>query len=168
MKPLIAKALQFAAKAHKGQKRKYDNTQYIVHPLRVAIMVQDAGGDDNMIAAALLHDTVEDTETTSHDIYAIFGYDIGELVYELTEQFVEGNRAFRKQVYKNHLAGATDRAKTIKLADLIDNTRDIVLADPKFAKVYMAEKRELLTVLGEGDKVLFDQASKQVEDYFNG
>jgi hypothetical protein len=70
----------------------------------------------------------------------------------------DGDRKIRKAIDRNHLAGASARAQTIKLADLIDNSRSIVERDPDFAKVYLAEKRELLAVLTEGDETLLNRA----------
>jgi len=67
-----------------------------------------------------------------------------------------------------HLSTASPEAQTVKLADLISNTRSIVEHDPVFAKVYMREKLLLLDVLHRGNKLLFDRAMKLVEDYYEG
>jgi hypothetical protein len=72
----------------------------------------------------------------------------------------DGNRAKRKNMDREHIAKASLQAKTIKLADLIDNTRSIVEHDPKFAKVYLTEKALLLEVLREGDSFLWSMAHK--------
>ena len=163
---LVTKAKVFATVAHRCQRRKYTNTPYIVHPCRVAKTVADAGGSDEMIAAAWLHDVVEDTTFTLDQVVESFGAEVGALVEMLTDvsKPEDGNRAIRKELDRQHLAKASPEAQTIKLADLIDNTRSIVTHDPDFAKVYLAEKRRLLEVLKDGDNSLHVRASQMCED----
>lgn len=162
---MIRAARNFAEKAHEGQTRKYTNEPYISHPVSVAMLVNDVESDSNMIAAALLHDVVEDTSLTIHDISKEFGNDIACLVDELTDisKPADGNRKARKEIDRMHTSKASDRAKTIKLADLIDNSKSIVEHDPKFAKVYIAEKKALLEVLTEGNILLFNLANRIVD-----
>jgi (p)ppGpp synthase/HD superfamily hydrolase len=137
---LVKKALNFATEAHAGQVRKYTGNPYIVHPIEVMNIVQTVVHDDEMLAAALLHDVVEDTEHTIEDICE------------------DGNRKFRKAMDREHSAKSSPRAQTVKLADLISNSADIMKNDPKFAKVYLEEKRLLLEVLVFGDKSLYARA----------
>ena len=109
-----------------------------------------------MLAAAWLHDTVEDTGVSLGLIEAEFGPEVADMVEMLTDvsHANDGLRAHRKRIDREHTAKASPAAKTIKLADLIDNTRSIVERDPKFAEVYLKEKRLLLDVLTEGDATL--------------
>ena len=153
MKNIIEKAKQFATAAHAGQKRKYTGEDYIVHPEHVASIIEEYGFDDNMIAAAWLHDTVEDTDVELDDLEREFNDDVTELVYWLTIQTTEedGNRVVRKQMDAERLAEAPARAQTIKLADLFSNTISIVEEDPNFAKIYLLEKAVLLRMLSKGD-----------------
>lgn len=148
---LIAQADAFADHAHGaiGQLRKYTGEPYIVHPRAVSTLVADAGGDSAMVAAALLHDVVEDTPTTIGDILAEFGPDVADLVFWLTDASrpEDGNRRARKEIDRKHIAAAPARAKAVKLADLIDNGRSIVEHDRNFAVVYLREKAALLEVL---------------------
>lgn len=83
--------------------------------------------DEEMIAAAWLHDVVEDTPATLYDVEKEFGTGVAELVENLTDisKPGDGNRLTRKSIDKKHIARASQRAKTIKLADLIDNASDI-------------------------------------------
>lgn len=166
---LRQKARDFAAAAHAAvdHKRKYTGEPYIVHPEEVAELVASVGGDEAMIAAAFLHDSVEDTEVTIEDINREFGRDVAELVEMLTDisRPEDGNRAKRKALDLIHTAGASARAKTIKLADLISNARDIGKHDPHFSKVYFAEKERLLEVLKEGHAGLYKMAMELVKDY---
>ena len=153
-------AIRLAVKAHDGQKRKYTEEPYIVHPLMVAHLVSKVPHTSQMIAAALLHDVVEDTDVTFNNIDRLFGHQVTNLVWWLTDvsKPSDGNRAIRKEIDLKHLAKASPEAQTIKLADIIDNARDIQVYDPKFSVVYLKECRNLLNVLREGDETLFNLA----------
>ena len=164
MSDLVERARRYATEAHQriNQRRKYSNEPYHVHLHAVAKLVEDVSGDAEMVAAAWLHDTVEDTQATLDDIEAEFGVAVAELVEELTDvsRPGDGNRAVRKAIDRQHLAQASARAKTVKLADLIDNCKDITRHDPGFAQVYLAEMDDLLDVLQDGDKQLYRRAER--------
>lgn len=166
MTDIVERARIFATAAHAavGQLRKYTFEPYIVHPAEVAKTVEDIGGSPEMVAAAWLHDTVEDTGVTNEIIRAEFGAEVAELVGWLTDvsRPDHGNRAARKAVDRAHTAAAPAEAQTIKLADLIANTRSIVAHDAEFAKVYLAEKRQLLEVMTKGDARLRERAMQQI------
>jgi len=149
----IQHATVFATQAHTGQKRKYTGDDYIVHPIAVAKLVAEKGGSENQIMAALLHDTIEDCDTTYGDVVRAFGKEVANLVLELTDEFThemypDANRATRKAAEAARLAGVSDEAKLIKLCDMIDNTSTIVEHDPGFARVYLVEKAHLYDVMG--------------------
>ena len=164
MSDLVKRAKTFATSAHQriNHRRKYTQQPYEVHLRSVANLVKEIGGDEQMIAAAWLHDTVEDTPATYHDIEEAFGTDVAQLVYELTDisKPGDGNRITRKALDRNHLAGGSPRAQTIKLADLIDNARDICKHDRNFAQVYLSEMAALLDVLQKGNGELMRRARK--------
>ena len=166
MTTVVTRARDFATAAHAavGQLRKYTFEPYIVHPAEVAAIVEEYGGTPEMIAAAWLHDVVEDTGVTSELIRAEFGDHVADLVGWLTDvsRPDHGNRAQRKAVDRAHTASAPAAAQTIKLADLICNTRSIVEHDPKFAETYLAEKRQLLEVMTKGDARLRERALAQI------
>lgn len=166
MTDLIEHAALFAANAHGAinQRRKYTNEPYIVHPAAVAKIVQSVAHTPEMVAAAFLHDTVEDTEVTLTEIEVAFGAEVRKLVYWLTDisQPEDGNRATRKAIDRDHIALAPAEAQTIKLADLIDNTETIVAHDPDFAVVYLKEKARLLEVMTKGDRILHARAMEQI------
>lgn len=155
-------ARDFAAHYHGiiDQRRKYTNEPYIVHPATVALIVKSVPHTGEMVAAAWLHDVVEDTPATTEEVRGMFGNEIASLVEMLTDvsRPEDGNRVKRKAIDRAHTAKASPEAKTIKLADLIDNTRSIVARDPKFARVYLAEKALLLEVLRDGNAMLWEQA----------
>lgn len=165
---LTERAYNFAFMKHRGQTRKYTGEPYINHPVAVAETLTAIQGSNEMIAAALLHDVVEDTNTTIEEIIERFGFDVGKLVANVTDVSFpsDGNRKARKAKDLAHIAKASPDGKTIKLADLIHNTKSILECDPEFAKVYMIEKRELLKVLKDGNACLYRQAEKIVDDYF--
>jgi len=169
MSEIVDQARIYATQAHAriNQRRKYSNQAYDEHLRQVAELVREVSDDSHMIAAAWLHDTVEDTEATMQDIEREFGLDIAELVENLTDvsRPSDGNRAQRKTIDRHHLAKASPRAMTVKLADLIDNCRDICQHDPRFAKVYMVEMEALLRVLEEGDMTLLKRAHKTLRQY---
>lgn len=163
---IVERARVFATAAHAAVKqvRKYTFEPYIVHPADVASIVASVGGTPEMVAAAWLHDVVEDTGVSIEIIEAEFGKEVSELVKWLTNVAnpTDGNRAHRVGIECRHVAEAPASAKTIKLADIISNCASIIVNDPAFAKVYLAEKRRFLEVLSDGDAVLLDRAHKIV------
>ena len=168
MENVVAKALDFATKAHGNQVRKYTGEPYTNHLVEVMNIVRTVKSDDSMLAAALLHDTIEDTSVTEADVKKEFGDRIAKLVVELTDisKPEDGNRATRKAMDRDKLAKVSDDAQTIKLADLISNGKDIAINDPKFAKVFLNEKRQLLEVLDRGDSALMKKAKNILDTYF--
>ncbi|TJW14591.1 MAG: HD domain-containing protein [Mesorhizobium sp.] len=164
---LADRALAFATAAHAAidQRRKYTNENYIVHPIAVAEIVKTVQHTPEMIAAAYLHDVAEDTPFTLMDIHDEFDDEVAELVYWLTDKSkpADGNRAARKAIDLEYAARAPRMAKTIKLADLIDNTLTIKERDPDFWRVYRHEKLRLLDVLRDGDATLWERAAAQCE-----
>lgn len=159
-----AKVFATAAHAAVGQTRKYTGEPYVVHPLEVAALVESVGGTEAMIAAALLHDVLEDTAVTVDVLEEQFGSEVADLVLWLTDvsKPEDGNRSTRKALDRQHSAAAPAAAQTVKVADLISNTRSIVAHDPGFAKVYIDEKRLLLDVLTGADPTLLTMAREQV------
>lgn len=166
MTPIVEKALEFAVNAHKGQVRKYTSEPYINHPIEVMQIVSSVDHTEEMLCAALLHDTVEDCDVTLHEIEWLFGFDIMCMVSDLTDvsKPEDGNREQRKEIDRMHTAKALPCAKTIKLADLISNSKSICEHDKKFAKVYIKEKELLLDVLKEGDDNLWKQACNIIQE----
>ena len=123
----ILKAASFAAKKHKGQKRKGDDAEpYINHPVEVANLVANVGGvnDPEIITAALLHDTVEDVDVTFEEIAEHFGETVAGYVRELTDD-KSLPKAERKQKQVEKAPNLSDGAKQIKLGDKISNIRDV-------------------------------------------
>jgi len=173
MDELLFRALEFAVRAHHGQRRKYSDTPYAWHPIRVAAILQTIEPDNtDLIAAGFLHDTLEDCrDTVSFDTLARrFNDTIANLVEEVTNvaPWKCGSRDVRKAREREHLAKASADGQTLKLADTIDNISRIARCPKQFADVYMAEKRMLLPVLDSGDLTLHAWADTILTDYFSG
>ena len=167
----LAKAFAYAAHAACGQIRKYTGEPYFMHVHRVAETVaQTDNANEDMICAAYLHDTIEDTKVHLKDISTFFGSDVAVLVLQLTNvsKPEDGNRAFRKELDRSHTAKACPEAKTIKLADIKDNVTSITKYDKGFAKTYLKEKKMLLEFLKEGDPRLWIDVRDIIEDWENG
>ena len=151
---------EFARYAHRGQKRKYSDQDYVTHPIEVASRVQDRFDNMNMVAAALLHDVLEDTDVT-HDQLRVWLHEefrpekaeaILLLVVELTDVYTKHNFPFlnrkqRKKLEAERLAMVSTEAKQIKLIDIEHNSESILKEDPSFAKVFLKEKEYLLDAM---------------------
>lgn len=129
---MILKAAQFAAEKHRDQRRKDANASpYINHPLALANVLAVEGGIENpdVICAALLHDTIEDTKTTAEELAGIFGDKVTGIVLEVTDD-KNLDKAVRKEEQVRHAPHISAEAKLVKLADKICNLRDIFAAPP--------------------------------------
>lgn len=143
--PQIKRAIQFAARKHHGQWRaESEPLPYITHLFSVALLAAEDGADDDVVSAALLHDTLEDTDTTREELVAAFNERVAELVEHVSERpsaergspeasRPKGEQEFgrtpgarpqwkeRKEKYLAHLAEAPEDALLISIADKVDN-----------------------------------------------
>ena len=129
---LLLKATQFAADRHRNQRRKdAEASPYINHPIALANVLANEGGvtDPVVLCAALLHDTIEDTDTTADELRTIFGDAIAGVVLEVTDD-KSLPKAKRKELQIEHARHASPQAKLVKLADKICNLRDIAATPP--------------------------------------
>lgn len=163
-------AAECAVRWHGMQPRKYTGEPYMVHPLSVARIVAEHGGTEDMVCAAVLHDVLEDTVAKPSELERVFGTRVLRLVQEVTEVSSEadGTRAQRKAKDLAHYAAGSPEAQTIKLADMKDNTRTVLMHDNPFSAIYMGEKRALLEALQRGEKALWYECKRQVDEYFAG
>ncbi len=163
---LITKAVDFAADKHRGQSRKDAvNTPYINHPISLARLLTNDGGitDTNVIVAALLHDTVEDTDATVEDIGDLFGKEIKNIVMEVTDDKSLPSTE-RKRLQIEHASKISHEAKLVKLADKICNLQDIITSPPvnwslERKREYFDWAKEVIDQLrGTNDKleIIFD------------
>jgi guanosine-3',5'-bis(diphosphate) 3'-pyrophosphohydrolase len=127
------RAAEFAANKHRDQRRKGKlERPYIGHCLEVASLISNVGRliDDNVLVAALLHDTVEDTETTRDEIASHFGLSVADMVMEVTDD-KSLPKETRKDLQVQHAPTYSPGAKLIKVADKISNVREITDDPPK-------------------------------------
>ena len=139
---LLLKALAFAADKHRHQKRKdAEASPYINHPIALANVLVDEGGveDIEVLCAALLHDTIEDTDTTHEELVNAFGSRIAHIVAEVTDDKNLRSEE-RKRLQIEHAPKLSVEAKLVKLADKTCNLRDIVVRPP--AKWDLTRRRE--------------------------
>ena len=156
---------QFAADKHAGQTRS-GGEPYIGHPVRVANTIEkykQSHNLDALIAAAYLHDTVEDTDTTHEDLEKLFGGLVASLVKELTSDKEKIKAQGKSQYLANKMAHEmTSWALVIKLADRLDNVQDIATAkDAKWRARYKAETSHILDYI-EKNRVLSGTHQKLV------
>jgi guanosine-3',5'-bis(diphosphate) 3'-pyrophosphohydrolase len=130
--PELFSALSFAADKHRSQTRKdAEASPYINHPIQLCLVLAEEGGIDDpvVLMAALLHDTIEDTETTYQDLLDRFGASVAGVVMEVTDD-KDLPKAERKRLQIQHASSISDAAKLVKLADKICNVRDVVKSPP--------------------------------------
>lgn len=157
----LAKADLFAATAHRNQLRKYTGGPYIDHPREVMVIIRNVASSTlPMLLASLLHDTVEDTPATLEEVLAEFDSTTARLVDGLTKREHPGNRNVRAREERHRLDEEGPEVQTIKVADVISNTRNLplVCTDLKYVRMYFGEKRLLLDRLTKADPGLLDKA----------
>jgi guanosine-3',5'-bis(diphosphate) 3'-pyrophosphohydrolase len=140
----LLKALHFAADKHRDQRRKdAEASPYINHPIEVAELLARVGGVTDLITlqGAILHDTIEDTQTTPEELEALFGREVRKVVEEVTDDTTL-DKADRKRLQVEHAPHVSLRAKQIKLADKIANVRAVTEAPP--AKWPLSRRKEYL------------------------
>jgi len=168
MNNLLMRASLFAEFAHRKQSREYNPEPYIVHPRRVAAHAARLGLSDQAIAAAFLHDVLEDTKTKEHELRSSFGGEVTDMVVLLSDlqKPESGSRAQRKGRYRQRLleyletiyttrfANATndhvyDEVITLKALDVIDNARSLAGEAPEFWRVVHKEMQEFMHDFGD-------------------
>jgi (p)ppGpp synthase/HD superfamily hydrolase len=177
MESLLEQVKQFAAKAHGSQRRKFIDEPYIAHPIRVMELCKEYTTDTTVLAAALLHDVLEDTpvskEEIQHFLSTLMDASTTErtvrLVDELTDRFIKANypqwnRRVRKSKEAERLAATSADAQTIKYADIIDNSAEFASQENDFAEVFLRECKALLKKMDKGNAELRQRALKVVEE----
>lgn len=165
---LVRKALAYATAAHAGQFRKwYPEVPYIAHPTRVAAEIAARpDATEEMVAAAYLHDVIEDCGVAYIDLLTGFGEGVADLVMELTNpsKGCKGPRAVRKEMDRKHIAAASREAKIIKLYDRLDNLSDLlVIKAPEFAGLYHGESLRLLESIRDADPKVAEKLEAWLE-----
>jgi len=162
----LQRAIEFATLAHRGQVRKYTGEPYITHPLEVMEIVRTVAHTEEMLMAAVLHDVVEDCGISIDAICDEFGAKVGMYVNYVTDVSTPemGNRAVCKEMDAWHYSRGPAESQTIKVADLIHNTKDIHEQDPRFWEIYKHEKWFSLNLLTEADPNLWLRARDMIRE----
>lgn len=177
MNGILEKIKAFATDAHGNQKRKFTNESYIIHPIRVMDICKHYTDNFSILAAALLHDVLEDTNV-SESVLQEFLEEVTNaeeanrtlnLVLDLTdvyikEDFPNMNRRKRKNKEAERLQKVDPDAQTVKYADIIDNAIDITKHDKNFALKFLNEVRFLLTKMDKGNNELYERAKVTVSN----
>lgn len=171
------KFLEFVKESHGDQVRKYSGDPYWTHVVAVAEIVSEVSKTELLVEVALGHDLVEDTPITLGDIYMELdeiGYESHEIefivngIFHLSneyksEDYPNLNRKKRKKLECLRLWDIPDIYQTVKYADLIHNSSSILERDPGFAKVYLREKREILSGMQRGNSYLYRKCYEVIE-----
>lgn len=167
----LAEVIEYANYCHRDQKRKYTDDPYIVHPVNVMMATSIVFPDRyDLHKVAVLHDVIEDTPATYNEVLAMCGDLIAKQVIMLTdfftkENFPNMNRAERKMAEARRLSDCPGEIQTIKLLDMIDNTRSIMRYGKGFADVYLKEKRQLVEMLTAGNEEVRQKAIDTLVSY---
>lgn len=176
MNEVLTRIKEFAGNAHTGQKRKYSDDPYIVHPVRVMKMCSNYTNDTAVLASALLHDVLEDTPVGKEDLEGFLltvmdretALRTSRLVVELTDVYIKDdypqwNRRKRKAMEAERMERTSPLAQTVKYADIMDNCKEIAQHDKDFGRVFLYECKALLKRMTKGDPQLYKKAVEAVE-----
>lgn len=177
MDAVLEQIRDFADKAHGDKTRKYTPERYIAHPVRVMELCRQYTSALPVLAAALLHDVLEDTKTGRHEMHdfllAVMAQEEAtqttQLVVELTDVYTKTryprwNRRKRKAKEARRIEQTCGDSQTVKYADIIDNCSEIVVQDPEFAGLFLLECKLLLKKIPKGHPGLYQSAIQTVEE----
>lgn len=175
MHETLKKVLAFAEAAHAGQTRKYTPERYMVHPIRVMEICSQYTQSVPVLAAALLHDVLEDTPVTAEELLHFLqtvmppaeAQETTGLVTDLTDEYTKDrypqwNRRKRKEQERDRMRSISPDAQTVKYADILDNSHEITQQDPQFAPRFLKECKMLLQVMPQGHAGLYHKAKEMV------
>jgi (p)ppGpp synthase/HD superfamily hydrolase len=168
MSELILKAIKYATRKHRGQKRKASGADYITHPILVSYLAasfKQSKALEHLICAAILHDVVEDTGATYSELLRLFGVLITTLVFELTSDPVALKKVGKLEYLKIKMTGISSYALFLKLCDrlgnLMDNPSDSMLRDTPLIIAHLKKHRKLtkshLAVITEIERVMAEK-----------
>lgn len=155
---MVVEAMMFAMQVHKDQKRKFTGNPYFNHLSEVAGIVGSVERKSDIVqAVAWLHDSIEDQGVCPEEIENRFGWHV-RIGVEALSDLETGTREDRKRLSRERLAKQPSWIQNIKVADIISNCSSVLMHDPLFATVYLAEKRLLLDVLTKASPELLSVA----------
>ena len=144
---MYQKALLFATEKHDGQIRKFNGEPYVNHPIRVANTVNEFTLDEDIIAAALLHDVIEDTNATETEIREKFGDNVANMVLALTSDKEKIKQVGKTKYLLDKMNELSDDELLIKLADRLDNVSDLSKDNEKWSIQYTLQTDMIITML---------------------
>ena len=180
---LLDRAICFAVKAHANTERKGKGFPYIVHPLEAVVIVSTMTSDQELLAAAALHDTMEDTDTTYEQLVQEFGKRVADLVAHESDMKLEGSASatwhLRKQIAIEHLAKAPLDVKIVAMGDKLSNMRIIArdyaeIGDALWKRFHVSDPHEhawhyyglLQSLSSLSDTAAFQEFAKLVKQVF--
>ncbi|NCN86973.1 HD domain-containing protein [archaeon] len=166
---IIKLAKKFAKEKHKGQVRKFSNKPYVKHPEKVASIIKKNKKShklNEIISAAILHDTLEDTNTSEKELKKNFGNLITSLVKELTTKEDEKNKIGKKEYLAKKMTSMSSWALVIKLADRLDNVSDLKNSSKEFRERYIDETNFILNEI-EKNRPLSETHKKLIKKIKN-
>lgn len=165
---ILTSVTDYTDNAHGNQLRKYSSERYIVHPIEVMKICSHYTDNTVILCAALLHDVLEDTETSKEEVYSFLSTILNEkeakqtigIVVELTDVYTKDaypqfNRKIRKEKEHQRLSQISSEAQTIKYADLISNSVNIVQHDSDFGPKFLTEAHDLMQKINKGNEALY-------------
>lgn len=177
MNDILTQIKDYADRAHGDQMRKYSNERYIVHPIRVMETCSKYVSKTEVLAAALLHDVLEDTPVSAKELLSfletLIDKDVAQqtlkLVVELTDVYIKEayphlNRKQRKEKEVLRIEKTSTDAQTIKYADILDNCKEITAADPHFAPRFLKECMTILKAAPNGNQELYEIVYAEVKN----
>ena len=156
----MEEVISFAEKKHEGQVRKITKVPYINHPMNVANILITLKENDDMIKAAYLHDTIEDTNTTYEELKKKFGKIVAKLVRELTSDSLKIKELGKAAYLANKMNTMSNDAFTVKLADRLDNVIDLSEEDLRFSNHYAKQTHKIIKKI---DRKLNDNQEYLIE-----
>jgi (p)ppGpp synthase/HD superfamily hydrolase len=151
-------ALAYAGRLHEGQLRAGDGAPFIVHPIEVGMLLNESGAADEVIAAGVLHDTLEKTDATAYDIYARFGRRVGDMVCAVSHDPAIPGYTRRKAALREQVANAGEDALTVFAADKLSKVRELRVGDRSGIKVRSRKLRHYRLSLAMLQKRLPDSS----------
>lgn len=163
------RAEEFAREKHKGQVRKFNGEPYVNHPIRVRDCLREFTESESILCAALLHDTLEDTETSVEDLREIFGEVVANLVVELTSDKEEIKVKGKGPYLTEKMSAMSSDAFLIKLADRLDNVSDLSLDELQWSADYVTQTLMILNnikrVIPNSHQTLMVRISTKIHEF---
>jgi (p)ppGpp synthase/HD superfamily hydrolase len=165
--------VEYAQRAHAGQRREIDGAPFILHPLEVARLLYEHGAPDHVIAAGVLHDTLEKTDATAYELSARFGRRVGDIVRAVSDDESIAGYSRRKAALREQVSSAGPDALTVFAADKLSKVRELRLADVAMTSVARAKLnhyRRCLALLQDqlpGNALVID-LQRELETFMGG